>query len=256
MYARVAKAFARQNSAQQPWRTGSKHTWISSAGSQAFAVLLRQNFRWMPMSEIHTNSSMACGSRFLVGPGDRIVLRESMSRRERKMQFCLTDKSRCFRRQPNSIKVFFFLKSNFELHVHLTSDTSVTKDCQGCFVFMPQNYQTFRYDHLLCPYLLIPTSVLFVFSPSGFFLCIFLQAGRKRDQQAVKICLKQQIDRSRSSAEVYDLAYSRDIEVIKSIQDSLISVFNKVEAGRGRVGGGKQNGGTGVGGGGGGRGYL
>lgn len=55
-----------------------------------------------------------------------------------------------------------------------------------------------------------------------------LQAGRKRDQQAVKMSLQQQIDRSRATAEMYDQAYSRDVEVIKSIEDSLISVFNKV----------------------------
>lgn len=41
--------------------------------------------------------------------------------------------------------------------------------------------------------------------------------------------LQQQIDRSRVTAEIYDRAYSRDVEVIKSIEDSLISVFNKVD---------------------------
>ncbi|CAM9192722.1 unnamed protein product [Ascophyllum nodosum] len=54
------------------------------------------------------------------------------------------------------------------------------------------------------------------------------QAGIKRNQQAVKQSLQRQIDRSRASAETYDQAYSRDVEVIKSIEESLISVFNKV----------------------------
>lgn len=54
------------------------------------------------------------------------------------------------------------------------------------------------------------------------------KAGSKRDQQAVKLSLQQQIDRSRATAEVYDQAYSRDVDVIKSIEESLISVFNKV----------------------------
>ncbi|CAM9611440.1 unnamed protein product, partial [Scytosiphon promiscuus] len=54
------------------------------------------------------------------------------------------------------------------------------------------------------------------------------QAGSKRGQQAVKLSLQQQIDRSRTTAKDYDRAYSRDVEVIKSIEESLISVFNKV----------------------------
>ncbi|CAM9835805.1 unnamed protein product [Pylaiella littoralis] len=54
------------------------------------------------------------------------------------------------------------------------------------------------------------------------------QARSKRDQQAVKLSLQLQIDRSRATAKEYDHAYSRDVEVIKSIEESLISVFNKV----------------------------
>lgn len=54
------------------------------------------------------------------------------------------------------------------------------------------------------------------------------KAGSKSDQHAVKRSLQQQIDRSRSMAEMHDHAYSKDVEVIKSVEDGLISVFNKV----------------------------
>ena len=43
----------------------------------------------------------------------------------------------------------------------------------------------------------------------------------------MKLSLQQQIDRSRATAKEYDHAYRRDVEVIKSIEESLISVFNK-----------------------------
>lgn len=56
------------------------------------------------------------------------------------------------------------------------------------------------------------------------------QAGSKSGQHAVKLSLQQQIDRSRATAKEYDHAYRRDVEVIKSIEESLISVFNKVRA--------------------------
>ncbi|CAM9631789.1 unnamed protein product, partial [Choristocarpus tenellus] len=56
------------------------------------------------------------------------------------------------------------------------------------------------------------------------------QTGKKSDQQKVKAGLQERIDRSRVSAEGYDGAYCRDIEVIKSIENSLMSVFNKVGA--------------------------
>lgn len=46
----------------------------------------------------------------------------------------------------------------------------------------------------------------------------------------MKLSLQLQIDRSRATAKEYDHAYSRDVEVIKSIEESLISVFNKVNA--------------------------
>ncbi|CAM9968065.1 unnamed protein product, partial [Ectocarpus fasciculatus] len=54
------------------------------------------------------------------------------------------------------------------------------------------------------------------------------QAGSKKSQQAVKLSLQQQIDRYRSTAKDHDRAYGRDVEAIKSIEESLISVFNKV----------------------------
>ena len=54
------------------------------------------------------------------------------------------------------------------------------------------------------------------------------KAGSKSGQHAVKLSLQQQIDRSRATAKEYDHAYRRDVEVIKSIEESLISVFNKV----------------------------
>eukprot|EP00903_Cladosiphon_okamuranus_P010122 g9585.t1 len=57
------------------------------------------------------------------------------------------------------------------------------------------------------------------------------QAGSKNGQHAVKLSLQQQIDRSRATAKEYDHAYRRDVEVIKSIEESLISVFNKVGSG-------------------------
>ncbi|CBJ29526.1 outer dynein arm docking complex protein oda-dc [Ectocarpus siliculosus] len=54
------------------------------------------------------------------------------------------------------------------------------------------------------------------------------EAGSKKSQQAVKLSLQQQIDRYRSTAKDHDRAYGRDVEAIKSIEESLISVFNKV----------------------------
>lgn len=56
----------------------------------------------------------------------------------------------------------------------------------------------------------------------------FPKVGNKHHQHAVKLSLQQQIDRSRASAEMFDRAYSRDVEVIKSVEENLISVFNKV----------------------------
>ncbi|CAM9435682.1 unnamed protein product, partial [Discosporangium mesarthrocarpum] len=56
------------------------------------------------------------------------------------------------------------------------------------------------------------------------------QAGKKMDQQRVKAGLQEQIDHSRTSAKGYDQTYARDIKVIKSIEESVISVFNKVGA--------------------------
>lgn len=56
------------------------------------------------------------------------------------------------------------------------------------------------------------------------------KAGSKSGQHAVKLSLQQQIDSSRATAKEYDQAYRRDVEVIKSIEESLISVFNKVRA--------------------------
>lgn len=76
--------------------------------------------------------------------------------------------------------------------------------------------------------------ICFFFDQPPFFVPNTEKAGSKRGQQAVKLSLQQQIDRSRATAKEYDQAYSRDVEVIKSIEESLISVFNKARRSAGR----------------------
>lgn len=80
-------------------------------------------------------------------------------------------------------------------------------------------------------YVSVPSSltreVCFLYDQPPLSVLNTEKAGSKRGQQAVKLSLQQQIDRSRATAKEYDQAYSRDVEVIKSIEESLISVFNK-----------------------------
>lgn len=76
--------------------------------------------------------------------------------------------------------------------------------------------------------------IIYVYCPPSLTFSP-LKTRSQRDQQAVKMSLQHQIDRSRATAEVYDQAYSRDVEVIKSIEESLISVFNKVHDSPSRV---------------------
>jgi hypothetical protein len=52
--------------------------------------------------------------------------------------------------------------------------------------------------------------------------------SRKSDQQQMKAELQHQIVKARAKAEDYDAAYRRDLDVIKSVEESLTSVFNKV----------------------------